>query len=114
MKTVIAWTDCYSGKFPVVHFSDDRKKALVERIRKRRYCFNHVDHCFLSYCAPVYDDKVMCELTKSQWDEVMAEAYKDIPLGQRLLPQDTINDTPVDGVLYEKRKFYEEGAGDNG
>ena len=114
MKTVIAWTDCYSGKFPVVRFSEDRKKALVERIRKRRYCFNHVDHCFLPYCCPVYNDKVMCELSKAQWDEVMSEAYKDIPLGQRLLPQDAINDSPIDGVLYEKRKFYEEGDGRTG
>ena len=65
-------------------------------------------------CAPVYDDKVMCVLTKPQFDEVMAEAYKDIPRGQRLLPQDIIDDKVVNGVLYEKKKFYQEGEQNNG
>jgi hypothetical protein len=44
----------------------------------------------------------------------MAEAYKDIPFGPRLLPQDAIDDKPVAGTLYEKKKFYEEGADNNG
>lgn len=53
-------------------------------------------------------------LLKSQFDDVMAEAYKDIPRGQRLLPQDVIDDVLVDGVLYEKKKFYQKGDVDNG
>lgn len=114
MSAVVGWTDCYSGKCPVVTFTTDRKKALVERIRKRRYDFNHADHCFLPYCAPVYEDKVMCELTKQQWDSVMNEAYKEIPRSQRLLPQDVIDDTPIDGILYEKKKFYMKGDSNNG
>lgn len=114
MSTVIGWTDCYSGTCPVVHFTEDRKKALVERIRKRKYNFNHTDHSFLPYCCPVYSDKVMCELTKPQWDSMMAEAYKDIPRGQRLLPQDVITNTPKNGILYEKEKFQQEGGDNNG
>ena len=113
-QKVVGWTDCYSNNCPVVTFTEDRRKALIERIKKRRYEFNHADHCFLPYCAPVYGDKVMCELTKPQWDSVMSEAYKDIPRGQRLLPQDAIDDTPVNGVLYEKKKFYMEGENNNG
>ena len=113
-QKVIGWTDCYSGTCPVATFTEDRKKALVERIRKRRYEFNHQDHAFLPYCAPVYGDKVMCELTKPQWDNVMSEAYKDIPRNQRLLPQDAIDDIPVNGILYEKKKFYQEGDNNNG
>lgn len=111
---VVGWTDCYSGKYPVATFTGERKKALIERIRKRKYEFNHQDHCFLPYCAPVYDDKVMCELTKPQWDGVMSEAYKDAPRGQRLLPEDAIDDKPINGVLYEKKKFYQEGETNNG
>ena len=114
MSTVIGWCDCYSGTHQVVTFTEDRKKALVERIRKRRYEFNHADHCFLPYCCPVYDDKVVCELNKSQWDNVMSEAYKDSPRGPRLLPQDAIDDKPFNGVLYEKKKFYQEGDNGNG
>ena len=112
--TVVGWTSCYSGVCPVVTFTSDRKKALVERIRKRRYEFNFQDHSFLPYCAPVYNDNTMCELNKAQWDSVMSEAYKDSPRGPRLLPQDAIDDMPVDGILYEKKKFYQEGERNNG
>ena len=111
---VVGWTDCYSGNCPVVPFTADRKKALVERIRKRRYEFNYADHCFLPYCAPVYGDKVMCELTKQQWDSVMNEAYKDIPRSQRLLPQDVITRPAKNGILFEKEKFEQEGEINNG
>jgi hypothetical protein len=111
---VIGWTDCFSGNYPVATFTAERKRALVERVKKRRYEFNFQDHCFLPYCAPVYDDKVMCELTKPQWDSVMAEAYKDMPRSKRLLPQDAIDDKPVNGTLYEKKKFYLEGEQNNG
>ena len=114
MSSVVGWTDCYSGAYPVANFTEDRKKALVERIRKRRYNFNFADHQFLPYCSPVYEDKVMCELTKPQFDGVMAEAYKELPRGARLLPQDVITSTPKNGVLYEKEKFQQEGDNNNG
>lgn len=114
MSSVVGWADCYSGVCPVVTFTEDRKKALVERIRKRRYNFNFADHQFLPYCSPVYGDKVMCELTKPQWDGVMSEAYKEVPRGPRLLPQDVITSTPKNGILYEKEKFQQEGENNNG
>lgn len=105
---VIGWCDCYSGNYPVAPFTENRKRALIERIRKRKYEFNYTDHCLLPYCAPVYGDRVVCELTKSQWDGVMSEVYKDMPRGQRLLPMDAIADKPINGTLYEKKKFYRE------
>lgn len=114
MSTVVGWTDCFAGKLPVVTFTEDRKKALVERVRKRKYNFNFTDHQFLPYCCPVYSDKVVCELNKPQWDSVMTEAYKEIPRGQRLLPQDVITRPPKNGVLYEKEKFEQEGDTNNG
>lgn len=112
-KTVIGWTDAYGGLYPTAAFTEERKRALIERIRKRRYNFNHFDHEMMG-CAPFYDDKTICVLTKTQFDAVMNEVYKDVPRGQRLMPQDVIEDTPVDGVLYEKKKFYMEGDGNNG
>ena len=111
--TVTGWSDAYGGAVPTVTFTAERRKALVERIRKRKYNFNHFDHEMLG-CAPVYDDNVMCVLNKSQFDDVMSEAYKDLPRGQRLLPQDVIDDCLVDGILYEKKKFYMEGDQNNG
>ena len=111
--TVVGWTSAWDGTVPTVTFTTERKKALIERIRKRRYNFNHFDHEMLG-CAPVYDDKTMCVLTKSQFDDMMSEAYKEMPRGQRLLPQDAIEDAPVNGILYEKKKFYMEGESNNG
>ena len=111
--TVIGWSDAYGDAVPTVTFTSERKKALVERIRKRRYNFNHFDHEMLG-CAPVYNDKVKCVLTKSQFDAVMSEAYKDMPRGARLLPHDVITKPPKNGILFEKDKFAEEGENNNG
>lgn len=111
--TVVGWSDAWGNAVPTVTFTAERKKALVERIRKRKYNFNHFDHEMLG-CAPVYDDKVMCVLTKAQFDDVMSEVYKDIPRGQRLLPQDVITIPVKNGILFEKAKFAEEGDNNNG
>ena len=112
--TVIGWTGAWDGAVPASTFTKEKERALIERIRKRRYNFNHVDHEFLPYASPVFNDKTTCILNKSQWDKVMSEAYKDIPRGARLMPQDVIDDKPVNGVLYEKKKFYQEGTNNNG
>ena len=111
-KTVVGWTDAYTTQYQSVPFTEERRKALIERIRKRRYNFNHFDHEMLG-CAPFYDDKVICVLTKAQFDSVMSEAYKEIPRGQRLLPQDVITRPPKNGILFEKEKFEQEGDNDN-
>jgi hypothetical protein len=50
-------------------------------------------------CDPVF------LLSKSEWDEVLSEAYNDIPLGARLMPEDVIDIKPVNDVLYEKIKW---------
>lgn len=110
---VVGWSDAYGGAVPTVTFTAERRKALVERIRKRKYNFNHFDHEMLG-CAPVYNDKVMCVLTKAQFDSVMDEAYGDMRRGSRLLPQDAITRSPKNGVLYEKEKFEQEGENNNG
>ena len=110
---VVGWTDAFGNAVPTVTFTTERKKALVERIRKRKYNFNHFDHEMMG-CAPVYDDKVMCVLTKSQFDSVMDEVYGDMRRGPRLMPQDVITRPVKNGILYEKDKFAEEGENNNG
>lgn len=112
--TVIGWTGAWDGIVPTSAFTEDKKKALVERIRKRRYNFNQFDHEMLPYSSPVFDDKTTCVLTKSQWDGVMSEAYRDMPRGARLLPQDVIVSSPKNGILFEKEKFQQEGDSNNG
>ena len=93
---------------------EDRKRALVERIRKRKYNFNFADHQFLPYATPVYSDNVVCELTKQQFDSVMNEVYKDIPRSARLMPMDAIDRKPKNGVLYEAEKFEPKGGDSHG
>ena len=102
---VVGWTSSFLSSYPTVEFTNERKKALVDRIRKRQYNFTHMDHNFLDYAAPFYEDGVLCVLTKSEWDDVMSEAYKENPLGPRLMPEDVIELEPVNGVLYEKEKW---------
>ena len=113
-QSVVAWVDAYLSDYPTVSLTDERRKALVERIRQRKYNFTYEQHQTLPYAAPLYKDKVVCVLTKPQWDAVMAEAYGDIPRGARLVPQDLITRAPKDGALYEKEKFEQEGSGGNG
>ncbi len=112
--TVIGWTDAYGSGYSAATFTTERKKALIERIRKRKYNFNHADHQFLPYAAPFYDDNVVCVLTKPQWDSVMSEAYDDMSRGARLMPMDIIDRQPIKSVLYEKEKFEPKGDVDNG
>lgn len=102
---VIGWTSAYLSSHKTVEFTPERRKALVDRIRKREYDFNFNDHQYLSYGAPFYSDNVLCVLTKQEWDSVMDEVYKDRPRGARLIPEDVIDRKPVNDVLFEKEKW---------
>ena len=108
MNGAIGWTSAYDNIYPTVTFTEDRRKALIERIRKRNYNFNYSDHQTLPFCAPFYNDGVICALTNDQWNSVMNEVYKDIPRGARKMPMDVINQKPINNVLWEKEKFYEQ------
>jgi len=103
--TVTGWCDAFGSGYQTVSFTEERKKALIERIRKRKYNFNYTDHTMLPYCAPFYNDGVICVLTKAQFDGIMKEAWYDMPRGSRRLPMDAITLPVKDGVLYEKEKF---------
>lgn len=114
MISVIGWTSAYLSSYQTVPFTEERKKALVDRIRKRKYNFTHQAHQTLFYTAPFYSDNVLCVLTKQEWDSVMSEAYKDEPLGSRLMPDDVINRPAINSVLYEKQKFEPKDGENNG
>lgn len=105
IKRVVGWTSAYLSPYKVVKFTKERRDTLVDRIRKRQYNFTHNDHQFLDYAAPFYEDGVICVLSKSEWDNVMSDAYKDNPLGARLMPEDVINRNPINGILFEKEKW---------
>ena len=109
MSTFVkGWTDAYGVNFPIAAFSNERKKALVEKIRQRKYNFNFQDSQFLPNCTPYYDDGKICILTKKEFDETMAEAWYGGSRGARLLPMDVITLPVTNGVLYEKAKYMEE------
>lgn len=105
--TVVGWTSPYSD-YSVTPFTEERKKALIERIRKRKYNFTHQMHSMLPNCIPFYDDKKVCILTKAEWDAMMNEAYADIRMGAKLIPMDILSKLKND-ILYEKERFAEEG-----
>lgn len=110
---VIGWTGAYWSNYPTVPFTKERRKMLVDRIRKRNYNFNFFDHQNMDYCAPFYSDNVFCVLTKDEWNSVMNEAYNEIPRGERLMPEDVINRKPINSVLYEKEKWEPKGGENN-
>jgi hypothetical protein len=109
---VVGWTSAYLSNYPTVPFTEERKQALVHRIRKRKYNFTHQAHQTLFYTAPFYSDATICVLSKAEWDEVMSEAYQDEHLGTRLMPEDVIELKPINDVLYEKIKWQPK-EGDN-
>lgn len=105
INPVIGWAWAYTSGHRQVKYTEERKRALVDRIRKREYNFNHNDHQFLNYAAPFYEDNVLCVLSKQEWDDAICEAYGESTLGPRLMPEDVIDREPINGVLYEKEKF---------
>lgn len=105
IKPVVGWVSAFLSPYKTVKFTAERRKALVDRIKKRGYNFTQNDHQFLDYAAPFYEDNVLCVLTKQEWDEVMDEAWGDYPLGPRLMPEDIIDRPPINDVLYEKEKW---------
>ncbi len=114
MNPVIGWTSAYFSDYPTVPFTKERRTMLVDRIKKRKYNFNHTDHQFLSYCAPFYADEVLCVLTKQEWDSVMDEAYGEYPRGARLMPEDVIDRKSINTVIYEKIKWEPKDGETNG
>lgn len=105
IKFIVGWTDTYGSPYKQSEFTQEKRKALIERIRQRSYSFAYMDYQTLPYCCPFYNDGTICILTKQQWDSVMNEAYKDRPFGARLLPMDVITIPVKNGILYEKEKF---------
>lgn len=114
MTAVVGWVDAWLSPYQTVSLTEERRKALVDRVRKRGYNFTYDSHQTLPYAAPFYKDNVLCVLNKQQWDSVMDEAWGDYPRGPRLMPIDVIQDSPKNSVLYEKKKFYMEGDVENG
>lgn len=104
-EAVIGWVDAYLSTYSTVPFTEERRRALVDRIRKREYNFTYTAHQTLPYAAPFYSDNVLCVLTKQEWDSVMDEAWGDNPRGVRLMPEDAIELEPINGILYEKTKW---------
>lgn len=111
---IIGWTSAYTTNLPTTPFSEPRKQALIECVRRRHYNFNHFDHEYMDYCTPVYEDYKVCVLNKAQFDEVMGLAYAEIRMGQRLMPSDVIKRQAIDGVIFEKEKYEPKEGESNG
>lgn len=113
IKFIVGWTDAYGSPYKQSEFTQEKRKALIERVRQRNYNFTYDNHQFLPYCCPFYSDGTICVLTKQQFDNVINEAYKDRPIGARLMPMDAITRSPIKGILFEKEKYEEEWKNKN-
>lgn len=101
---VIGWVGAHTSPYQETTFTNERRQALVECIRNRRYNFNYNDHISLPFCAPLYEDELLCILDRKQWDSVMNKAYFEIDYGPRLLPMDILEGSFRDPVLYEEKR----------
>ena len=108
---LVGWTGAWTSPYRHENLTNDRRNALIECIRKRRYNFTYDSHQMLPYAAPVYEDNTVCVLTKKQWESVMDEAYGEDSRGQRLMPQDILTSKDKTEVLYENEKFNNHSGG---
>ena len=110
---IVGWCGAYTSNLPTTTLSEERKRALIECIRRRHYNFTHFSHEYMDYCCPVFEDMKICILTKPQFDDIMSKAYAEISLGNRLSPVDAIKREPISGVLYEKAEYEPKEGEDN-
>lgn len=108
--TVVGWTDCWNENCPTATFTTEKHKALVERVRKRQYNFTFQMLQMNPYSTPVYNDGTKCLLSKSEWDNVLADAYGDARLPLRCTPMDVLT-IKKNEILWEKEKFMLEMVG---
>ena len=100
---LLGWTSAYTSGYRTEKFTEEHKRLMIECIQRRHYNFNHTDHLFLDYAAPYYDTGRICVLTKPEFDDVMENAYANMPRNQRLMPEDAIKRLPIEFVLYENK-----------
>ena len=102
---VIGWTGAYTSNYKSMPLTKEKEGALKECIRKRHYNFNHFDHEYMDFCAPLFEDGTICVLNRNQFNDVMNSVYALIPIRDRLMPSDVIKREAINGVLYEKSEF---------
>lgn len=110
---VIGWAGAYMSGFEAERFTNEHKAAMIECVRRRHYNFTYQDASFMDYCAPLFDSGNICILTKQQFDDVMDTVYADMPRGARLLPEDAIKRSPINGAIYENEKYEPKEGADN-
>ena len=108
MISVIGWTGAYTSPYEEVKFTEERKQALFECVKKRYYDFPYDALCFLPYCAPFFSDGTVCVPTRQEWEELLKKVYSDSPRFHRLSPLDAIKDEPVQNILFENEKVKKE------
>ena len=104
MPKLVGWSDILSSH-GTEYLTNTQKQEIVKTIRRRHYNFTYFDHQNMSYCCPFFDDGYMVVLSKKQFDDIMAEAYEEMSIGQRLLPMDAIKSKPINEVLFEKEEY---------
>lgn len=105
---VVGWVFPYDTRFKNSELTEDKKLAIINKIRKKKYYYSWSDSQFMDGCTPMFNDYTYCNLTKPQYDEIFSEALKDYDDINRLLPIDATHTTVCDSVVWEKTKYMEE------
>lgn len=112
MMNVVAWCDNYNDNYPCATFTEERRRALVDRVKQRKYNMSYQMLSMNPYSTPVYQDGCRCLLSSTQWESVLSEVYDDNKRPPRFSPMDILTFKAND-ALWEREKFYREMAGEN-
>jgi len=107
---VVAWCDNFDDNYSNTPFTEERKRALVDRVRQRKYNMSYQMLSMNPYSTPVYQDGCRCLLTSEQWEDVLVDVYADNKRPPRFSPMDILT-FKANGALWEKERFYNEMVG---
>lgn len=99
---IVGWAGAWVSPFEHAELTDEKRNLFVEYIRYKHLNYTYQAHQTLPYAAPLFSDGKICVLTNQQWNDIIAEAYGDEPLGRRLMPADIIKTAPINDALWEK------------
>lgn len=101
VSKIIGWTDPYNTEFKQECFGESQRQALIGLIRKREYNFTFQDHLYMPYCTPVYKGDYYCTMSKSEFYDIISEAYKNRDVPPRKMPMDVLKKSLDKDILLE-------------
>lgn len=105
MAVLIGWADAYTSPYKTSELTPEKRRALIEKIRQKKYFYTYEAHQTLPFAAPLFNDMYICVLSKVDWDSCITEAHKDTRISARLMPSDVLDDVCKDALVEEPKYF---------